>query len=73
MEEDEKGVITSTGKEERFFCHNVAIATGHHAKPVYPDFPGLDTFKGELKIKFLQRIPAIEEIYVVATSFKINV
>lgn len=47
VEEDSQGVITPTGKTCVYEAKYVAVATGHHAKPSYPSFPGLETFKGD--------------------------
>ncbi len=46
LEEDESGVITRTTKSEVYSANYVAIATGHHSKPNWPDFPGQETFTG---------------------------
>ena len=45
--EDSQGVITPTGNTRTYIAQFVAIATGHHAKPSYPYFPGLDKFEGQ--------------------------
>eukprot|EP00117_Sycon_ciliatum_P024226 scpid37421/ scgid20379/ Dimethylaniline monooxygenase [N-oxide-forming] 5; Dimethylaniline oxidase 5; Hepatic flavin-containing monooxygenase 5 len=50
---DNGGVWTirtqSANKAERtVVVKNVAVATGHHALPIMPSFPGQETFKGEL-------------------------
>ena len=44
--EDDQGVIKPTGQEQTYVAKFVAIATGHHANPVCPNFPGQDTFTG---------------------------
>jgi len=36
------------GKEFMVTCDYLVIATGHHAKPKLPSFPGQDTFEGRL-------------------------
>ena len=46
VEEDEEGVITSTGNISKYLCKYVAIATGHHAKPAMPTYSGQDKFQG---------------------------
>ena len=45
--QDALGAVTLTEKSTVYKAKFVAIASGHHAKPVWPDFPGMDTFKGE--------------------------
>ncbi|XP_071829130.1 flavin-containing monooxygenase 5-like [Apostichopus japonicus] len=45
---DEDGVVTRTGEESIVQCKYVAIASGHHAKPKWPNFDGQDQFKGEI-------------------------
>lgn len=39
-----KGFVTS--QKQHISARFVAIATGHHAKPSIPKFPGQETFKG---------------------------
>ncbi|XP_069104182.1 flavin-containing monooxygenase 5-like isoform X1 [Argopecten irradians] len=39
--------VKSINKPEIFISKFLAIATGHHAKPSLPNFPGMDSFKGE--------------------------
>lgn len=48
VEEDSKGNMKFTEKCTRYRAKFVAVATGHHAKPIWPNFPGQDTFKGQL-------------------------
>ncbi|XP_064614834.1 LOW QUALITY PROTEIN: flavin-containing monooxygenase 5-like [Liolophura sinensis] len=56
---DETGErVTPKGEEEIYQAKFVAIATGHHAIPRYPKFPGENTFKGEIihSVKFKDAI-----------------
>lgn len=39
---------TLKGEQEIIHCKFLAIATGHHAKPIRPSFPGEDSFTGEI-------------------------
>ena len=45
---------TETGNEETLHCRHLVIASGHHAKPSFPSFPGQDTFTGKFLLFFLQ-------------------
>lgn len=36
------------GEEFEVTCDYLVIATGHHAKPKIPEFPGQDNFAGEM-------------------------
>lgn len=47
VEDDGKG-RERVGQEEVLIAKFVAIATGHHAKPSWPKFPGQENFKGEI-------------------------
>ena len=38
--------------QEVYHARFVAIATGHHAKPSYAEFPGQDTFTGKKEFQF---------------------
>ena len=46
VDEDTDGRVSPTGAKEAYVAKYVAVASGHHAKPSYPDFPGQDTFTG---------------------------
>ncbi|KAJ8022293.1 Dimethylaniline monooxygenase [N-oxide-forming] 5 [Holothuria leucospilota] len=46
--EDENGNIKRVGEQSIIQCKYVAIASGHHAKPRWPNFDGQDNFKGEI-------------------------
>lgn len=52
VEEDSKGNMKFTEKCTRYRAKFVAVATGHHAKPIWPNFPGQDTFKGDKSFFF---------------------
>ncbi|XP_076453991.1 flavin-containing monooxygenase 5-like isoform X2 [Babylonia areolata] len=39
---------TLCGETKVIQCRFLAVASGHHAKPSYPSFPGEETFKGEI-------------------------
>ena len=46
----------TTNIESEYYAPYVSIATGHHGTPSYPDFPGMNTFKGDMIHVFLLRI-----------------
>ncbi len=48
--EDQDGRITVDPDSEKhtYSCRFLAIATGHHGKPCYPEIKGLDTFEGDI-------------------------
>ncbi|XP_072034242.1 flavin-containing monooxygenase 5-like [Amphiura filiformis] len=48
VEDDGKGGCVEVGDEEVILSKFVAIASGHHAKPSWPKFPGQESFKGEI-------------------------
>lgn len=43
---------TKTNETKIIVTNHVSIASGHHGTPVYPTFPGLETFKGDFKLFF---------------------
>jgi cation diffusion facilitator CzcD-associated flavoprotein CzcO len=38
-----------SGEEKSYVTPFVSIASGHHATPIYADFPGQETFPGKKK------------------------
>ncbi|ESP00865.1 hypothetical protein LOTGIDRAFT_172967 [Lottia gigantea] len=46
--EDDGQTGTETNDKQVYIAKYVAIATGHHAEPTFPEFKGQETFKGEI-------------------------